>query len=121
MSRKKTDNEQVLADAAGGEQGEEIAVAGEYGGPTLNDTSRQRVSRTGGPQESKAAKFKRLANKRVPRALKCLQYVENLGNRNQYTCTEAQADKIIEAIGIACQRVFARLKGSEADGNAFSL
>lgn len=71
--------------------------------------------------ETKAQKFRRLANYRVPKALKALAAVENLGSRSQYEMTEQQADKIIEALGVACQRVFARLKGAEADTAKFSV
>jgi hypothetical protein len=46
----------------------------------------------------KAEKFVELANKRVNRALKDMQLIENLANRQNYEYTEDQAKKIIRAL-----------------------
>ena len=43
-------------------------------------------------------KFKELAEKRVTRAIKDLQLVGNLANRNNYVFERADADKIISAL-----------------------
>ena len=46
----------------------------------------------------KAAKFVELANKRVNRAIKDLQLVGNLSNRQNYEFTDQQAQKIIRRL-----------------------
>ena len=52
--------------------------------------------------ESKADKFRRLAKKRVPKAIKALSSIENLAN---YEYTNDQAAKVLEALGGALNRV----------------
>lgn len=46
----------------------------------------------------KAAKFVDLANKRVNRAIKDMQLVGNLANRQNYEFTDEQARKIVKAL-----------------------
>lgn len=46
----------------------------------------------------KASKFVELANKRVNKAMKDLQLIGNLSNRQNYEFTEDQAKKIIKAL-----------------------
>ena len=46
----------------------------------------------------KASKFVELANKRVNKAVKDLQLIGNLSNRQNYDFSEAQARKIIKAL-----------------------
>jgi ABC-type Fe3+-hydroxamate transport system substrate-binding protein len=46
----------------------------------------------------KAFKFVELANRRVNRAIKDLQLVANLANRQNYEFSEDQAKKIIKAL-----------------------
>lgn len=46
----------------------------------------------------KATKFVELANKRVNRAIKDLQLVGNLANRQNYEFTDEQAKKIVKAL-----------------------
>jgi len=46
----------------------------------------------------KSAKFIELANKRVTRALKDMQLIGNLSNRQNYEFTEEQAKQIIKAL-----------------------
>lgn len=46
----------------------------------------------------KAKKFVELANKRVNRAIKDIQLVGNLANRQNYEFTEEQARKIVKAL-----------------------
>ncbi len=46
----------------------------------------------------KAAKFVELANRRVNRAIRDLQLVSNLANRQNYEYTEEQAKKIIKVL-----------------------
>ena len=47
---------------------------------------------------NKAEKFIELANKRVNKALKDLQLVGNLSNRQNYDFTEEQAKRIVKAL-----------------------
>ena len=53
------------------------------------------------PPESKAARFKRLINRRVPKAIVALQAVENLANTRQYEYTPEQRDKVLSLLGAA--------------------
>jgi ABC-type Fe3+-hydroxamate transport system substrate-binding protein len=46
----------------------------------------------------KSSKFIELANKRVNRAIKDLQLVANLANRQNYEFTDDQAKKIVKAL-----------------------
>lgn len=46
----------------------------------------------------KAAKFVELANKRVNKALKDIQLIGNLANRQNYEFTNEQARKIVRAL-----------------------
>lgn len=48
--------------------------------------------------EPKDVKFRRLALRRVPVAIKRIRYVANLANTSQYQYTDEQANKIITAI-----------------------
>lgn len=57
----------------------------------------------------KAAKFKQLANKRVPNAMKALRRVANLGN---YPVTKEQAEKIMLNINSEVDAIEARLKAA---------
>lgn len=47
---------------------------------------------------NKAEKFIELANKRVNKALKDMQLIGNLANRQNYEFTEEQAKKIVRAL-----------------------
>ena len=42
--------------------------------------------------------FIELANKRVPKALKALELVVNLGNKSNYTYSKSQSDQIKKAL-----------------------
>jgi hypothetical protein len=64
----------------------------------------------------------RLANKRVNAALKALQLVGNLGNRNNYQYDERQAAKTIKALQTELDHTngkFAAANGKDTGG--FSL
>lgn len=50
------------------------------------------------PKETKSARFTRLVDKRMPKALKALNAVANLGNANQYEYTERDRDDILNAL-----------------------
>jgi hypothetical protein len=48
--------------------------------------------------ESNSDKFRILANKRVPKALKALDLVGNLSNRSNYSYTDEEVAKIIRVL-----------------------
>ena len=71
----------------------------------------------GGPAETKAAKFSRLASARVTRAVKAINRVGALTSA-QYEKTPAQVDKIESYLNAAVRTAVARLRGeAEADTN----
>lgn len=63
----------------------------------------------------KTTKFVELANKRVNRAIKDIQLVGNLANRQNYDFTEDQAKKILKALQ---QEVDALKQGFFSAGDA---
>jgi hypothetical protein len=69
----------------------------------------------GGPAETKAAKFSRLASTRVKRAVKAINLVGALASA-QYEKTPAQVDKIENYLNAAVRSAVARLRG-EADAD----
>jgi hypothetical protein len=72
---------------------------------------------TGGPAETKAAKFSRLASARVTRAVKAINRVGALASA-QYEKTPAQVDKIESYLNAAVRAAVARLRGeAEAETN----
>ena len=59
-------------------------------------------------KEGKDVKFRRLANVRVPKALKALENVGNLGNRLVYAYTDEQRTKLFDAFDNAVKSLKAR-------------
>lgn len=57
------------------------------------------------PEETKADKFKRLANRRLRNAVKALRALANLGNRKQYERTDEQTEILFSVLGRAWDRV----------------
>ena len=55
--------------------------------------------------ETKAERFKRLAESRVNRALKEIQLIGNLANKNNYEFTSEQASKIVAALSAEVRAV----------------
>lgn len=72
----------------------------------------------GSSKESKDAKFKRLANARVPAAIKRIRHVANLSNRLQYTFTDDQAQRIVSML---LDEVSALKRRFEAKANAATV
>ena len=70
-------------------------------------------------EETDRAKFIRLANARVNKALKAIQLVGNLSNRSNYSYVGADVDKIFRVLNAelkACrQRFDQRSESAEAD------
>lgn len=50
------------------------------------------------PTETKAEKFKRLANRRVPNAVKALLNIRRLANRQNYAYSDAERDIVLSHI-----------------------
>lgn len=73
------------------------------------------------PVESKADRFRRLANKRVPAAIKRLTHVANLSNRAQYEYTDEQAAKIVAAFEEAVKSLRQRYSGQRTVADSWSL
>lgn len=68
-------------------------------------------------------KFIRLANKRVPRAIKAIQLVGNLANRSNYDFEDEDVAKILKALNAelnACRKRF-ELASSRENLSTFSL
>ncbi len=73
-------------------------------------------------ERDKGAKFVELANKRVTRAIKDIQLIRNLANRQNYQFTEDQAKKIIRALQNEVDQVRKSFSSSDDDGrNEFRL
>lgn len=71
--------------------------------------------------ESKRQRFVRLINHRMPRALKALKAIENLGNKSQYDFTEAEAEKVIGDLSAAVQRIGHALSEGPAVNSGWRL
>ena len=72
--------------------------------------------------ESKNARFKRLAENRVPSAVKKIQLVTNLADPYAYDYSEDEANKIIKAIKSEVDDMQASFKkGLKKDKSEFKL
>ena len=70
----------------------------------------------------KASKFVELANKRVNKALKDIQLIGNLANKQNYDFTEEQAKKIIRALQQEIDQIKHAFHNTEESGrNEFKL
>ena len=70
----------------------------------------------------KVANFNKLAPKRMTKALKALDQVARLGNRNSYTYDDAQKQKIFAALASAVQGIqsaFEKTEGAKPAGFTF--
>lgn len=65
------------------------------------------------PNETADAKFRRLANHRVPRVLKLLVAIGNLSANSQYHYTTEQVDKMFGLIHEGIRTARARFEGSK--------
>jgi hypothetical protein len=71
--------------------------------------------------ETKADKFVRLANRRVPRALKAIRAISNLAGRNTYDFSDEQAGQVVTVLIDAVNKMHERFKGSVAREPDFRL
>ena len=67
-------------------------------------------------ERDKGAKFIELANKRVNRAIKDIQLICNLANRQNYDFTDEQARKIVRALQQEVDQVKQSFTSSEDAG-----
>lgn len=73
------------------------------------------------PNESKGAKFVRLANARVPKAIHALTRVGMLANRQNYAFTDSQAEKVIAALDDAMEKLLKRFQAAKEEASTFAL
>jgi hypothetical protein len=72
-------------------------------------------------KETKEAKFKRLANRRVAVALKRLGHIKSLSNRSSYAYTPDQVAKITTVLREALKNVEDAFSGQKETPAAFTL
>ena len=65
--------------------------------------------------------FIELANKRVPKALKALELVGNLGNKSNYSYSKSQSDQIKKALRDKVNEVCRKFDVSSKNKNSFEL
>lgn len=71
--------------------------------------------------EPKDARFRRLAQRRVPKAIKVIGYVRNLANRANYQYTDAQREYVCTMLAQAVQDVLDAFHVMEAPVDGFQL
>lgn len=69
----------------------------------------------------KDQKFRQLANRRVPRAIKALRAIGNLSNRYSYEYTEDQSRWIIDSLQIELDDLTRRFSGQHSAKPEWSL
>lgn len=69
----------------------------------------------------KIVRFVEITPKRVNRALKALDGVEAMFNRNAYAYDTDQANKVLNAIAIKVKRIQDKIIGAKKDTEAFTL
>lgn len=72
------------------------------------------------PNETPEEKFVRIANLRVPNAIKKIKLIGNL-SASAYKCTEEQIGKIIASLRQAIDEVEAKFKKGSKKSDQFSL
>ncbi len=72
-------------------------------------------------KETKADRFKRLAEKRVRRVLDDIRIVSNLSNKGLYDYTSEQLKRIFGAMDDAIAKAKSRFKGEEKEETDFKL
>jgi len=72
-------------------------------------------------ENGKHAKFRQLAEKRVTNALKALQLVGNLSNRNNYSYEPEEVSKIISALESELKAVKSKFQNSKFQKRNFKL
>tara|TARA_Y100000746_G_C15417053_1_gene412707 strand:- start:107 stop:346 length:240 start_codon:yes stop_codon:yes gene_type:complete len=72
-------------------------------------------------QKNNSEHFIELANKRVPKALKALELVGNLGNKSNYTYSKSQSDQIKKALREKMNEVFKKFDSNSNEEKRFKL
>jgi len=72
-------------------------------------------------EKVKADNFVRLAEMRVVKALKVIDALGNLANKNTYSYTEAQTKNIVETLGNSVESVRLMFAGKKYLTSAFKL
>jgi len=93
--------------------------------PTLpiaaKPAKKQRNTVTIDPGETKAERFVRLTNRRVPRAIRVIGHVRNLAGKGNYEYTDAQAAKIVASLTDAVTAVRTAFAGAGQQSVSWSL
>lgn len=84
-------------------------------------TTRPRPSPSSDLTETKASKFRRLANKRVPKAIRMIRYIENLANTATYQYTPEQVSKVVDSLETAVKAVRNAFDHSKGSDTTFSV
>ena len=85
------------------------------------ETDEEREARIAARKAEKGPKFKQLANKRVPRALKALDSVANLSNKSVYDYTDEQRDSIVAILRSRLKSLEERFNGDTKRDTEWSL
>jgi hypothetical protein len=67
------------------------------------------------------ATFVRLANKRVPNAVKAIELIANLSNRSNYAYTDKDVATIMKTLKLALAECESRFSGKVVTSSGFSL
>ena len=67
------------------------------------------------PEETKAARFSRLATARINKAAKAIELIGNLAERSRYEYTQEQVDKIASILNEEVAAVLVKFRPAEAD------
>ena len=73
------------------------------------------------PPKNNSEHFIELANKRVPKALKALELVGNLGNKSNYTYSKSQSDQVKKALRDKVNEVCRKFDITNKNENIFEL
>jgi hypothetical protein len=71
--------------------------------------------------ETKADKFYRLLSRRLPNALKHLQYVTNLANAAQYDSTPLQREYVVRKVMEAARKLTDAYSGAKASAQTLDI
>lgn len=85
---------------------------------TTSTTPAHKLEKT---KETKAERFTRLGQKRVPRALKAIATVRNLASRTSYEYTPEQSKKIVDALTAELSALRQAFEGRQEVLSLFSL
>ena len=77
----------------------------------VSETPEERAARIAAKKAERPVKFRQLANKRVPRALKALDSVANLSNKVVYDYTDEQRDSIVAILRSRLKSLEERFSG----------